>query len=84
MMAKAKPNLKNREFQELKEIVTEYEDIFAEDSEDYGRTKKVYHRIDTGDARPIRQPPRKPLTKQTEVHGVFKKYRTVGRQKYIY
>jgi hypothetical protein len=38
------------------------------DNEDYGRTNKVYHRIDTGDARPIRQTPRRmPLAKQAEV-----------------
>jgi hypothetical protein len=54
----AKPNLTNGEFQELEELLTEYEDISAEDDEDYGRTNKVYHRIDTGDARPIRKPPR--------------------------
>ncbi|KAJ4430219.1 hypothetical protein ANN_22430 [Periplaneta americana] len=34
---------------------------------DYGRTEKVQHRIDTGNARPIRQPPRRvPLAKQRE------------------
>jgi hypothetical protein len=52
----------------VKEILTEYEDIIARDDEDYGWTNKVYHGIDTGDARPIRQPPRStPLTKQAEV-----------------
>jgi hypothetical protein len=50
----AKTHLTNGEFQELKELVTEYEDIFAGDDEDYEKTNKVYHRIDTGDARPIR------------------------------
>jgi hypothetical protein len=64
----AKPNLINGEFQELEELLTEFEDIFAGDDEDYGRTNKVYHGIDTGYARPIRQPPRKiPLAKQAEV-----------------
>jgi hypothetical protein len=64
----AKPHLTNGEFQELKELLTEYEDIFARDDEDYGRTNKVYHCIDTGDARPILQPPRRiPLIKQAEV-----------------
>jgi hypothetical protein len=63
----AKPHLTNGEFQELKELLTDYEDIFAGD-EDYRRTNKVCHRIDTGDARPIRQPPRRiPLAKQAEV-----------------
>jgi hypothetical protein len=50
----AKPHLTNGEFQELNELLTEYEDIFAGDDEGYGRTNKVYHRIVTGDARQIR------------------------------
>jgi hypothetical protein len=41
-MATARPNLNNRKFQELGELLTKYEDIFAGDSEDYGRTNKVY------------------------------------------
>jgi hypothetical protein len=63
----AKPLLTNGEFQELNELLTEYEDIFARDDEDYGRTNKVYHRIDTGDAGPIHQPPRIPLAKEAQV-----------------
>jgi hypothetical protein len=64
----AKPNLSDEEFQKLEKLIAEYDDIFAVDSEDHGRTNKVYHRIDTGDARPIRQAPRRvPLAKQEEV-----------------
>jgi hypothetical protein len=64
----AKSHLNTREFQELEELVAEYANIFARDNEDYGRTNKVYHRIDKGDARPIRQPPRRvPLANQAEV-----------------
>jgi hypothetical protein len=56
----------------LEELVAEYEDIFAEDSEDHGRTNKVYHRIDTGEARPIHQRPRRlPLAKQAEVNEML-------------
>jgi hypothetical protein len=52
----------------LEELVAQYEDIFAGDNEDHGQTNKVYHRIDTGEARPIRQHPRRlPLAKQAEV-----------------
>jgi hypothetical protein len=68
----AKTHLTNREFQELKELLTEYGDIFAGDDKDYGRTNKVYHRIDMGDARPIRQPQRRiPLAKQVEVRELL-------------
>jgi hypothetical protein len=63
----ARPHLGGREFQELEEL-PQYEDIFAVDSEDHGRSNKVNHRIDMGDAQPIRQPPRRlPLAKQAEV-----------------
>jgi hypothetical protein len=41
VMATARPNLNNREFQELEELLTKYKDIFAGDSEDYWRTNKV-------------------------------------------
>jgi hypothetical protein len=64
----AKQHLTNEEFQELKEILAEYEDIFAVDSEDDVLNNKVSHGIDTEDARSIRQPPRRlPLALQAEV-----------------
>jgi hypothetical protein len=52
VIAATKSHLTNAEFRELDELLTDYEDIFARDNEDYERTNKVYHRIDTGDARP--------------------------------
>jgi hypothetical protein len=36
-----KSNLSDGEFQELEDLITEYEDIFATGSEDYGRTDTV-------------------------------------------
>jgi hypothetical protein len=36
----ARPLLSNGAFQELEELLNEYEGIFAVDSEDHGRTKK--------------------------------------------
>jgi hypothetical protein len=53
-----RPHLKDGEFQELEELLAEYEDIFAVDSEDHGRTNNLYHRIRTEGARPIPQTPR--------------------------
>ena len=43
----------------LEELLEEFEDIVAKDSSDLGRTDKVYHRIPTGDAAPIKQAPRR-------------------------
>ncbi|XP_023711548.1 uncharacterized protein LOC111866641 [Cryptotermes secundus] len=72
----AKPHLSPGEFQDLEDLVSEYADIFAQDNEDYGRTNRVYHRIDTGEARPIRQPPRRvPLAKQAEVKEMLENMR---------
>jgi hypothetical protein len=47
IIATARPHLSNREFQELEELLVEYEDIFAVDSEDYRWTNKVYHCLGT-------------------------------------
>jgi hypothetical protein len=63
---------KQPEFQELDELLVEYEDIFTVESKDHGRTNKMYHCIDTADVRPIRQPPRRmPLAKQAEVSDML-------------
>lgn len=53
----ARSNVSNGEFQKLEEFPAEYEDIFATDSEDYRRTGRGCHRIDTGDAQLICQRP---------------------------
>jgi hypothetical protein len=64
VIAAAKPHLSSYEIQELKEL-TEYEDIFAVDGEDYRRASSVCHRMDTRDTRKICQPLRiLPLAKQ--------------------
>jgi hypothetical protein len=78
VIAAAKPHLTNGEFQELEEL-TEYENIFSGDNKDYGRTNKGYHHTDMGDARPIRQPPRRiPLTKQAEVNEMLDDMQRLG------
>jgi hypothetical protein len=56
MTEAARPHISNGEFQEFEELLAEYEDIFAVDSRDHGRSNRVYHRIDTGYTRPIREP----------------------------
>jgi hypothetical protein len=43
------------ERREAIEFVQEYKNIFSRDEQDLGRTTLVTHRIETGDARPIRQ-----------------------------
>jgi hypothetical protein len=79
VIAGARPNLSRREAQALDEFIADYQDVFETKSGDHGRTEKVYHRIDTGDARPIHQPPRRlPLAKQTEVNDMLEDMTSKG------
>jgi hypothetical protein len=74
----ARPNLNKKEAQIL-EFITEFQDLFATKSGDYGRKDTVYHRTDTGDAHSIRQPPRRlPLSKQAEVNGMLEDMKKRG------
>jgi hypothetical protein len=55
----ARPNVSLREAQALEQLIADYQEVFETKSCDYGRTEKVYHRIDTGEVRSIRQSPSK-------------------------
>lgn len=57
MIVAAKHKLSDTEY--LEELLTEYGDIFYKENDDHGRTDRVNQSIDTGDARPIRQLPRR-------------------------
>ena len=58
----------------LVSFLREYEDVFARDANDLGRSSAVQHRIDTGDAMPIKQPPRRvPLHKKMVVQEEVEK-----------
>lgn len=54
-MAAARPDLSDAESKALEELLIEYADIFAMKSDNYGWTDRLYHSIDTGEARPICQ-----------------------------
>ena len=56
---KASQNLTDDQCQSLKSLFNKHEGAFARHAEDYGRTSVVQHSIDTRDARPIKQPPRR-------------------------
>ena len=47
-------NLTSRQNKVL-QLLGEFKDVFSQSSTDYGRTTLIEHRIDTGEARPIRQ-----------------------------
>ncbi len=48
-------------------LVTAYEDIFAMDSSDLGKSGLLEHAIDTGNCKPVKQPPRRVPPHQREV-----------------
>jgi hypothetical protein len=63
----------------LDELLAQYGDIFAVDSEDYGWTNRVYHHIDMGEARQIWQPSmRHSLAKQVDVGEMLEDMQQLG------
>lgn len=63
-----KSNLEDQERTEARELLNKYKHIFSLLDNDVGRCDLLQHTIDTGDAAPIRQPPRRtPPWKQTEI-----------------
>ncbi|KAJ8404576.1 hypothetical protein AAFF_G00334390 [Aldrovandia affinis] len=52
-------HLEPEQQEELWQLLTEFKGIFALTDAEIGRTHLVHHQIDTGDARPIRSPPRR-------------------------
>ena len=57
----------------LQDLLRKYADLFARDSENLGRTTLVQHSINKGDAKPIRQPPRRvPMALQPELEKEVK------------
>jgi len=56
------------QLQELDTLVNDFRDTFSTGRHDLGRTDLTYHQIDTGDASPIKQPPRRlPIHRRQEV-----------------
>ena len=52
-------SITKEEVTQLEALVQEYADVFAVDPSDLGTTDRITHGIETGDQRPIRQPPRR-------------------------
>jgi len=79
VIAGARSNVSLGEARVLEEHIADYQEVFETKSGDYGHAEKVYHIIDIGYARPIRQsPPRFPLTKQAEVNGMLEDMKGKG------
>ena len=51
--------LKTDEKEKLKELLVKFEDSFSKNEWDLGLTKLTVHPINTGNAEPVKQPPRR-------------------------
>lgn len=64
--------LTNEQRQAVTNLIGRYQDIFQVDGGTGGRTTIVRHQIDTGNAKPIRQAPRRlPLAKRAEAEQII-------------
>lgn len=71
------------ESQKISDLLCRYQTTFSKNNTDLGLTTLVQHEIDTGDSRPIKQPPRRvPLAfadeerkvvQQMEAQGIIRK-----------
>lgn len=62
-----------------KMLIGNYQDVFQFDKNSNGRTNVVHHKIDTGDARPIRQAARRlPLAKREEADRIIEDMKMEG------
>ena len=63
---------------QLEKLLLEYQDVFSVSEGDLGRTSVSTHKIDTGDARPVRQPLRRqPLPHRAAVDEQLDKMRNI-------
>jgi len=63
----------------IQDLFLQYRDVFDVDDGVKGRSNIVRHKIDTGDAKPIRQPPRRlPLAKREEAGRILKEMSAEG------
>ena len=65
-------DLSHSEIKQLESLLSEFSDLTSTGEDDLGKTKLVYHEIDTGDAQPIWQSARRlPLHKKKEVRQLL-------------
>ncbi|XP_076383753.1 uncharacterized protein LOC143261038 [Megalopta genalis] len=72
-------NLSVEQKKTFAQLLTEFADVFAKDSEDVGKCDVVCHKIDTGDSLAIKQAPRRlPLHRRLEVDELLSKMERQG------
>lgn len=71
--------LDHKQQQKLKELLCNYANIFSKSPTDIGRTNLVKHKIETGNHKPVRQPPRRiPFSKRKEVQKEIDDMKSMG------
>lgn len=72
-------HLSGDEREQLRSLLLEFQDVFAKDEYDLGNFTAMEHEIDTGDARPVKQKPRRtPMTFVSEEEGHLNKMLEAG------
>ena len=78
MVAANSRSLTSSQRNQVRDMVNRFRDVFATDGRQ-GKTDLVTHKIDTGDARPIRQQPRRlPLAKREHAESIIKEMAEEG------
>jgi len=63
----------SKQQEQLYAVLLNYAEVFADDSGDLGKTDKLHHAINTGNALPIWQPARRiPAAQREEVQKLLK------------
>lgn len=71
--------LDSNQFEAVQALLSKKVHAFAKNKDDFGRTDKAKHSIDTGEHRPVKQPPRRlPLHKKKEVAKEVKRLLDLG------
>ncbi|KAL3862869.1 hypothetical protein ACJMK2_008815 [Sinanodonta woodiana] len=77
LIEESRKTLSEHQQDHLRKLLCKYESVFAKSKSDLGRTNIVQHKINTGNANPIKQHPRRlPLSKrqaaEDEIDGMLK------------
>ena len=79
LYGRSKENLNPSDHEELRKCLIEFEDVFSRGETDIGHTDLVMHGIDTGNARPVKQRPRRhPVCNQQEIDRQIKDLKSRG------
>ena len=55
MLICSKDYINENEYQQLTDLVVEFQDVFAKDDFDLGEFTAISHAVDTGEAKPVKQ-----------------------------